>query len=245
MSRARFLPVPLLVLAFAAAACSSSGGSIRADKGGTPSTAANASADLALAKSAVLQPGDLSDYRASAHTPAADIPAAEKRKFAQCMGTSTTVFDKVPGAQSADSPDFSKGDTNNQQVTSSVEIDPTAAEVEQGWNEFTAKKAQPCLEKLFQVLFGPGRAGAEKVKFGPVQVSQFNVGVGDRSVGYALSRSAVNATQTVQLDVDFVYVTRGRAGMEFHFFNLGPNPDREREKMLVQKVYDRIGDKAA
>jgi hypothetical protein len=98
---------------------------------------------------------------------------------------------------------------------------------------------------LFGDLFGPGRPGAAQFQFGPAHVSQFTVGVGDRSVGYALSRSASNARQTIQLDVDFVYVTRGRAGMEFHFFNLGPNPDRAREKQLAQKVYDRIGDKAA
>jgi hypothetical protein len=242
MSRARVLPVTVLVLALATAACSSSSG---ADKTGATATGTNTSADLALAKSAVLRPSDLSDYRANLHSPAADIPAAEKRKFAQCMGTSTTIFDTVPGAQSAFSPDFSKGNTNDQQVTSSVEIDPTTADVDHGWSSFSTGNAEPCLEKLFQVLFGPGHAALQQAKFGPVRASQFNVGVGDRSVGYALSRSVSNSRQTVQLDVDFVYVARDRAGMEFNFFNLGPPPDRDREKMLVKKVYDRIGNKAS
>src|SRR2546421_640834 len=122
MSRARVLPVGVLVLAFALAACSSSGGSGQGGDSSTPSQLAR------------------------------------------------------------------------------------AADVDQRWNDFTGEKAQPCLKELFRVLFAPGRLGLENIKFGPVHVSQFNVGVGDRSVGYALVRSAANARQTLELDVDFVYV---------------------------------------
>jgi hypothetical protein len=245
MSRTRPLSIAVLVLALAATGCGS-GSSKGADKTGGSSTGGNASADLALAKSAVLRPSDMSGYRSTPHTPAADIPPPLKRKFAQCMGASTTVFDKVPGAQSADSPDFVKGETHELQVTSNVEIDPTAADVDQAWAGFSGEKAQPCLKQLFEELISStGGQKSQQVQYGPVHVSQFNVGVGDRSVGYALDRSATNAGQTAQFDIDVVYVVRDRAGMEFHFFNLGPNPDREAEKKLVQKVYDRIGDQAA
>src|SRR5262245_48534393 len=121
MSRSRALPVAALLLAFAAAACSSGG----SDKGGGSGQPANATGDLRVAQQAVLRPSDLRDYKAATHTAASEIRPALKKKFAQCMGTSTTIFDKVPGAQSADSPDFSKGEQNQQQVTSGVEIEPS------------------------------------------------------------------------------------------------------------------------
>jgi hypothetical protein len=246
MSRTRVLPVVLLVLAFAAAACSSgsasgSGSGSNQSSGSSPSP--HAAADLAVAQQAVLRSSDLTGYKATPHSHVADIPEALKRKFAQCMGSATTIFDTVPGAQSADSPDFSKGLQNQQQVTSSVEIDPSRADINTGWNEFAGKKSAPCLRQFDQALIPA--ALAKQLHMGPVQVTPFEVGVGDRSVGYAMSRSAMGPAQIIEIDVDIVYVVRDRTGMEFHFFNYGPNPDRDAEKKLVQKVYNRVGNKTA
>jgi len=241
MSRVRGLSVAVLVLALVATACGSSGNNSSDNGGGSGQP--DLVADKRAALQAVLRAGDLSDYKANLHSTGSEIPTAVKRNFAQCMGTPTTVFDTVPRAQTADSPDFSKGRQNEQQVTSSVEIDPTRADTDAGWNSFASKKTEGCLAQLFRdFLSGPV---VKQFKLGPVQVTPFTVGVGDRSTGYAMSRSATGPVQTIQIDVDVIYAVRDRAGMEFHFFNYGTTPDREAEKQLVQKVYDRIGNKAA
>ena len=243
MSPARALPAVVLVLAFAAAACSSSGGSANNQNSGGSTRSTDAAGDLAVAKQAVLRSGDLHGYKAAPHTSAADIPAPLRRKFAQCMGTPTTIFDTVPGAQSADSPDFAKGSQNELQVTSSVEIDPSSADVDARWKQFVSKETGPCLRQLFQELLT--HSAVQQFHLGPVQVTPFEVGVGNRSLGYGMSRSAMGPRQIIELDIDVVYAVRDRAGMQFHFFNFGPTPDRALEKQLVQKVYDRVGGKAA
>jgi len=241
MSRTRSLSVLFVALALVAAACSS--GSGNSDKSG--GSTATDSADLTLAKQAVLRPSDLSDYKATTHIVGSELSSTLRRTFAQCMGVDTTIFDTVPNAQIANSPDFSKGQQNQQQVTSSVEIDPTAADVDQGWKDFSGAKTQSCLKDLFGRLYTAANAAKAGIKYGPVHVSEFNVGVGDRSIGYAMSRAATGPAQTIELDVDVIYVVHDRAGMEFNFFNYGTNPDRTAEARLAQKVYDRVGDKAA
>jgi hypothetical protein len=238
MFRARALPVAVLIVALAASACSSDRTS-RIDASPTPS-----SPDLTLAQHAVLRSSDVGGYRANKHTAQTDLSATLKRKFAKCTGAATTILDTEPGSQTAYSPDFSKGQTNEQQMTSSVVIHPKATDVDRDWNGFAGDKAKPCLEQVFKELKPAGDANG-RIKYGPLQVSEFEVGVGDRSIGYAISRSATGPGQIFQLDVDMIYVARDRAGMEFNFFNYGPNPDRAAEKKLAQKVYDRIGDKAA
>jgi hypothetical protein len=241
MSRARALPVAVLIVAFAAAACSSNPShQVQASPAG-----ADNSADGVVAQKAVLRPNDLSDYKPNPHTVQTELSPALRQQFAACTGAKTTIFDTETGAHAAYSPDFSKGAENQQQVTSSVEIDPTKADVDGGWNAFSGGKTKQCLKGLFQQLFTAASGAKFGLKYGPVQVSEFNVGVGDRSIGYAMSRSASGPAQTIEFDIDIVYVARDRAGMEFHFFNYGTNPDRGLETRVAKTVYDRIGNKAA
>jgi hypothetical protein len=195
-------------------------------------------ADLALAKRAVLTKADLPGYSGEPHTKSDDIPAKVKRDFAACMGVPTTIFDDTPGAQTADSLDFSKGDA---QISNSIEIDPKKSDVDKGWDQISKQGAAPCLQKLFEALFTTGDAVTAGVTFSHASVTRFDTGIGDRSVGYSVSFTATGPARTAVFYIDLVFLPRDRAGLEFDFFNIGTPLDHSFETALVQKVYDRIG----
>ena len=238
MSRARALPAAVLIVALAAAC--SSGRTSRIDA--SPEAQ---NPDLRVAQQAALSASDLRDFKADTHTAQSELRPALRRQFAKCTGTRTTIFDAAPGSHTVESPDFIKGRENEQQVTSSVEIYPKAADVDGAWKSITGAKTQACLKQLFQALYGTADAAKEGIKYGPVQISEFELGVGDRSIGYSMTRDATRQAARIVITVDVIYVVRDRAGMRFQFFNYGPTPDRAAEKKLVKKVYDRVGDKAS
>ena len=160
------LIVAVLAFALVAAACSSSGhGATGSDSTGK-SLSSSQKSDLALARSAVLRPGDLRDYRASTHTRASEVPAALRQKFAQCLSASATVFDDAPGAQAANSPDFSKGTSNERQVTNHVEIAAKTGDVDELWNAFSGGHVQSCLAELDKSLFSAERGKAQGLTYG-------------------------------------------------------------------------------
>jgi hypothetical protein len=199
-------------------------------------------ADLALAKSAVLTAADVPGYAGSPHTPSDDIPAAAKKEFAACMKAPTTIFDDAPGAQKADSPDFAKSQA---QVSNSIEIDPKKSDVEKGWSQISKTEAAACLQKLFQSVITSGANNAQGVTFGPTSVARFDVGIGNRSVGYALKFSASGAGgKSAVFYADLVFLARDRAGLEFDFLDVDTPLNRSFETSLAQTVYDRVGTKA-
>jgi len=230
MTSARRCSIVVLVSLLALAAC---GGSTKK---------VDPAADLALAKSAVLTAADVSGYTGSPHTSSDDIPAADKKDFATCMKVPTTVFDDTPGSQKANSPDFAKGEN---QVSDSIEIDPKKSDVDQGWSEISKQEAAGCLQKLFQSLITSGANSAQGVTFGPASVARFDVGVGSRSVGYALKFSAsATGGKSAVFYADLVFLPRDRAGLEFDFLGVDTPIDRTFELTLVRTVYDRVGTKA-
>jgi len=233
MTRSHKLSIVALVLALTLAAC---GGS---------SKKADPAADLATAKAAVLTAADLPGYKGVPHTADSKIPAKLKSDFATCMGVSTTIFDDTPGAQKADSLDFSKGANDEQQVSDTVEIDPKKATIDEGWQQISKPEAAPCLGKLFDGVFKESAGATPGVVFAKAVVTPFDVGIGDRSVGFAVNLSAtVPHAGEIKFSADLIYVPRDRAGLEFDFFNTGTPTDHAFETGLVQKVYDRVGDNA-
>ena len=222
--------VSLVVALLGAAACGSSAKKV------------DPAADLATAKSAVLTAADLPGYTGAVHQKSDDLPAAQKKDFATCMGVATTIFDDTPGAQKADSEDFSKGTNDEYQVSNSVEIDPKKSEIESTWKAISDPRAAGCLQKLFQALFTSGAAGNPNAKFAAAKVVKFDPKVGDRSIGYAVTFSASDGTHApVAFFGDVLFMPRDRAGMELQFFQIGSAPDRALETALAQKVYDRVG----
>ncbi len=230
MTSTRRCSIVVLVSLLALAAC---GGSAKK---------VDPAADLALAKSAVLTAADVPGYTGSPHTSSDDIPAAAKKDFATCMKVPTTIFDDTPGAQKADSPNFAKGEA---QVSNSIEIDPNKSDIDKGWSQISKQEAADCLQKLFQSLIASGANAAQGVTFGPASVTRFDLGIGDRSVGYAVKLS-VSATggKSAVFYADLVFLPRDRAGLEFDFLDVGAPINRTFETSLVQAVYDRVGTKA-
>ena len=226
MTSVRASSIVLFVSLFGLAACGSSAKKV------------DPAADLAVAKRAVLTAADLPGYTSAPHTSNDDLPAANKKSFAACMGAPTTIFDDVPGAQKADSPDFSKAKT---QVSNTVTLDPKKSDVDNGWNQVTSSKTAPCLQKLFDDLFRSDAANTPNVVFDPTKVARFEPGVGSRSVGYSLAFSASSSGRRISFFADIVFVGRDRAEMDLEFFNQDAAVDRSFETSLAQKSYDRIG----
>jgi hypothetical protein len=201
-------------------------------------------ADLALAKRAVLTAADLPGYTAKPHTPDDDIPAAAKKEFASCMGTTTSIFDDTPGAQNADSPDFDGASATGLSVSNSIEIDPKKSDIDKGWDQISKPSVETCLGKLFDAAFKQGSLNEPGVTVGAFKVERYDVGIGDRSVGYEAVVPVSGQGRTAVVYLDLVFVARDRAGMDFSFTDVGKSFDRTLEKTLAQKVYDRVGNDA-
>ena len=197
-------------------------------------------ADLALAKRAVLTKADLPGYAGKPHTKSDDLTSTQKKDFATCTGLPTTIFDDKPGAQNADSLDFSKGQAS---VSDSVEIDPKKSDIDDGWKQISRAGIAPCLQKLFEAALKAEPDFPKTVTL-DTSIARFDVGVGSRSVGYALTFTVTGPGGTVVIYLDLIFVPRDRAGLDFEFGNVGTAPARSFETALVQKVYDRIGDNA-
>jgi hypothetical protein len=197
-------------------------------------------ADLAVAKTAALTAADLPSYFAKPFQKSSDIPISVKKNFAKCLNVAVTIFDDTPGAQKVHSPDFTR---NSESVSSSVEIDPKASDVDKGWNQLTTPGVARCLQQLFQAAVK--LSAPSGVTFGATTVTKFDVAVGSRSIGYTAKFSATSQSKALVFYVDFVFVARDRAGIEVDTSNVGQPFDRAAEIALARKMYDRIGTKAS
>ena len=208
--------------------------------GGSSAKKVDPAADLALAKRVVLTKADLPGYTGKPHTKSDDLSSTQKKDFATCVGLPTTIFDDTPGAQNVDSPDFSKGRAS---VSDSVEIDPKKRDIDDGWNQISRAGVAPCLQKLFEAALRAEPDFPKTVTL-DTSITRFDVGIGSRSVGYALTFTATGPGGTVVIYLDLIFLPRDRAGLDFEFSNVGAPPVRSFETALVQKVYDRIGNNA-
>jgi hypothetical protein len=233
MFGARFSSIALVGAVVALAACGSSSGG---DKQADPAT------DLATANAAVINTADLPGYASSPHSNSEDPPSALKSEFASCVKEPTTILDDPPGAQKANSADFTKEPT---QISGTVVIAPTTNAIDDGWDSISKSGIEACFEQFFREAVKVGITQSQGIVFGPTAVERFDPGIGDRSVGYAVKITANGPGGAAAFFSDFFFVVHGRALTELGFTNTGAALDRDFETDLAQKVYDRIGDKAA
>jgi hypothetical protein len=218
----------VLGLAFAASGC-----------GGGGSKHADPAADLALAKSAVLTPQDLPGFAAAPRPKGKDVPAQAKRDFARCLKTDVTFVDHAPTAQEADSLNFTRLQA---QVFSRVSIEPSAADIDAHWKVDTEAGIERCLEALYRTALKPKTPNS--ITVGLARVARFDVGIGDRSVGFTVSVPVTVNKIDPDVYVDLLLIARGRAGVEIEAEDVGTPFDRRTELDLARRVYDRIGTKA-
>jgi hypothetical protein len=108
-------------------------------------------------------------------------------------------------------------------------------------HKFAQCKTERCLQALFRELL----PALQQLRLGPVDVTPFEVGVGDRSVSYAMSRSASGPAQTIQIDVDRIYAVRDRAAWSSTSSTTGRIRTVRPRRSWSRRLYDRIGDKTA
>jgi hypothetical protein len=206
-------------------------------------------ADRVLAKAAMPTAADLPGYSAAPGKGPVAIPAAAKRTFATCLATTVTIFDDVPGVDTAYSSDFSK---EGAVLQSNVRIEAKQGDTDRLWKQLASTEIEPCLQRLFadalrQVAPANGStvttaAGASLGVTFDTLVSKFAVAVGERSIGFATKISS--PADKAAFYVDLVFVTRGRAVIDVTTFADGKPFDRAQEIAVARTIYNRIGDHA-
>lgn len=192
--------------------------------------------DLALIQHAGLTAADLPGYSAAKHEAADDVPASIRKSFAACMKVPATVFDDTPNSQRVDSDNFAKGEAA---VSSELRIYGAQSDVDDRWQQVAKPATGPCLAQLFE---NGAKLGAEAgLTFGASSGSQFNVGVGPRSVGYSVKLTLTADKEPTVFYADVVFAQRGRAIVSIDSVDVGAPSDRAFQIALTQKVYDRLG----
>jgi hypothetical protein len=211
--------------------------------GAPTSTASTAPADTSAqdnvaAAMMVLKASDLPTGWESA--PHKDTPTDQTvdQQMSQCMHVSRTIFNRGAKSGSADSPDFSMNN-NSQQVSNSVTIRKTKADVDQGWAVFD----QPDLLSCLQVAFKAALASTETngVKITDVTVHNLNFSpLLDRTaalrINIGLSSSGLNITAVD----DIVLMQRGRVIADLNFVSSISAFDTTLEQQLASTVASRV-----
>jgi hypothetical protein len=224
MSTTRATAILLLVAGLLASGCGSS------------AKKADPADDLALIRHASLTAADLPGYSGSKHDATDDVPACIRKSFAECMKVPATVFDDTPNSQRVDSDNFSKGEAA---VSSELRIYSAQSDVDDRWQQVAKPATGPCLARLFE---NGAKLGADAgVTFGASSGTQFEVGVGARSVGYSVKLTLTADKETTVFYADVVFAQRGRAVVSIESVDVGAPSDRALQIGLVQKVYDRLG----
>jgi hypothetical protein len=200
-------------------------------------------ADLRVAKSAVLIAADVpSGFTGTPHTDSNDLPASAKKAFANCMHTDVTLFDDTPGAQKADSPDFKKGDD---EIDSSVEIDPKKKDIDTGYEQMAQSQTPACLGQLFDSAIRSTAGSQPGVTYGTVKVTRASVtGIGDRGFTFTGTIPITAQSQSLTFYFDVLLVQRDRAGITVSTFQTSGPFDHDTELRLVRTIVDRVGDGA-
>ncbi|HEY1740215.1 MAG TPA: hypothetical protein VGI86_15990 [Acidimicrobiia bacterium] len=207
---------------------------------GSSSSKADPATDLATAKAATLTAADMAGWKATPYSSSGDeLPASLKKQFANCIHESSTIFDDRPGEQKGHSPDFAKG---NAEVSAEVDVEPARSDVDSDWKNISKAGFETCLGQLFSAAF---KTSATGVTVSKVTATRFAVGVGSRSVGYAMKITAADQGVSVDAYIDLVVAGRDRAEIELDAENVAQPVDRATEKKLIQTMYDRVGSKAS
>jgi hypothetical protein len=231
MRGTRFL-VPLFASALVASACGSSGGSSKADP----------TADLAVAKGAVLTKADLpAGFDSTPYSSSDDLPDSAKLALANCLNTKVSLFNDQPGEQVAHSDDFSQ---DNISISNEVDVYPKKSDVDPGYNALTNAKAPQCLSDLFKAAVTTPQTGdtTPPPTVGNITVTKLDVNSGDRSVGYRATIPLTTADgQTGTIYTDLFAAQKGRAVVNLIAQNINQPYDNATETALLNKVVGRLG----
>lgn len=209
------LPVVLLALAFAAAACGGGPDAKSAEKPSrskptTASPTANPSnrADQAIADGSVLT---LADFPAGweAKKSDGDKDEAENRRIAECTAVS---YDELYGGTSgdADSKDFTSSDDDT--ISNSVTVSPDEATTIKAFEISSGDKFLSCVEDELQKYLEKEAAKEDDITVGDATVNQMSFDqFGDQTLAFKVTIPM--KSQGIGIDVigEFVHVRVGRA----------------------------------
>ncbi|HET7486352.1 MAG TPA: hypothetical protein VFJ85_00385 [Acidimicrobiales bacterium] len=215
MTMRRGIPRGLAVLAAAAlAAGTACGGTGRNDRG--LSAAAKATAASSSGPGATMAP--VADVHKIVLMQA-DVPADWTAEPADAGGDDkavTDAFNTCVGAElvrdgdTADSPDFTAPDSLTS-VSSSAELAPSTAALEQDWAVLQGPKLLPCLARSFDTM-ARADIGDDSVTVSPVQTQRIAYPqVGDGAMAIRATTTITGAHKQVPLALDFVFIRKGLA----------------------------------
>jgi hypothetical protein len=232
------------VMLLIAAGCGSSSKTTTA-----PNTPAQIAADKAIAKQAVLKPGDLPGYTATPHKDSSgDAPEPVLRTFAKCA--------KVPQAQIADfinsndpkqpdvdSPDFKLLDTSKGVSTSfenNVALDRSSKHIGEQFDILAAKSTLKCWKDFFRAAVQSSSDKSVSVR-GLTVVSPSMAKIGDQSAVIGVRATFVRSDGfTIKAYIDFYLVRIGRAAITLLATGIGERADSSLAQSLVKTVADRL-----
>jgi hypothetical protein len=246
MAGIRRCQVSAAMVLLIAASCGGGSGAVTA-----PNRPKQIAADKAIAKQAVLRPGDLpAGYKASPHQTSSSnkIPQSVARKFATCAHIPEAEIVSLmngthePDKPSADSPDFAKSDSVTRfDVTfeNNVEIDRSSKDLSVPLDRFGAKRALPCWKALFQAAFDqtqPTGASYRDLSVTSLPISR----LGDQSAAFEARVTISASGRSVNTYLDFFLVRRGRAGISLLATGIGVRVDLSLERSLLNTVVGRL-----
>jgi hypothetical protein len=202
---------------------------------GAASKPANPDSDLSTARSAVLSLDDLPPgFRVTAHAPAGALSEPDKRAFAQCMHSPTTIFDAPPGATQVSSQDFANG---TDEMVSGVVLAPKKSAFDPGYTQLTKPAAVSCLQQLYlDRLHGGGAPGLASVL-----ATRFPIkGVADRATGIELTLPASANGEAATDYIDVLVGQHKRAVVTLVADGSGHPFDRTQEIELLGDVFERL-----
>ena len=177
-------------------------------------------ADRALAASAVLQLSDMPQgWQGKVHTND-DSSSSEKvgQLMADCLHVDVGLLRPDSAKASADSQDFSSPD-NKAELSSSVGVAPSVADVQQRMAIFHKSEMPGCLEKTVGAAFAEelahpsdGAPGPTDLKVGQPSVAPLNFPkVGDDTVAFRITTPFSLSGLNISAYIDFIVFTKGRA----------------------------------
>ena len=236
----------LVFVALAIAGCggSSSGGSShgQANVSSDTRTAAQLSADRRLAHRALLRLSDFPDGWTSKPSSKDNNDDRFGKELAKCLGVPNSLLGSDTN-DSVDSPDFDSPD--NQEVSSSVIVGPSADEAETMFSLLEKSNAAHCfrvaLNDELHYSMTHGSDAPKDVQLGQLTFSNVNLPqFADESVAY---RAAVPVTArglNVEVDVDLIFMRHGRAATFVSFLDVfSPFPVAQ-EKHYARIAADRL-----
>ena len=195
--------------------------------------------DQELADSAVLTLDDMpSGWEVSPEDENADEQQDElNQAFADCLDIDVSEIDSDnPSAESA------FGNTDDEEITSDVEVADSAGEVKEYLDRFRHPDGQQCYRDVISDAFAKSMlAEGEDLELGDITFNEVSFeDLGDDSIAFRLTVPVSSQGFEVELFVDVVAVAEGRVGVTTTFQSLFTPFDPEEALRLTEIVLDRI-----